>query len=173
MMVWRCVMQYPDGAMAELSGRTNMRRTSIKVLPHIAWNSSTSILRIHPLSNSSLNIHRLYLTLRGHHVSRRRLLLPPSHLRQRLAQMVRDSYSIQRGTTNFDNSVVNGEKRNSGLIRKYELNMSRQAFREKAADMGWVKVRRQACDYTQEETYTCNPVPLNGERDNGVIKLAK
>jgi ribosomal protein S14 len=37
-------------------------------------------------------------------------------------------------------SVVNGEKKKSGLIRKYGLNMSRQAFREKAADMGWVKV---------------------------------
>jgi small subunit ribosomal protein S29e len=36
--------------------------------------------------------------------------------------------------------VVNGEKKKSGLIRKYGLNMSRQAFREKAADMGWVKV---------------------------------
>ncbi|KAH7066452.1 hypothetical protein FB567DRAFT_562207 [Paraphoma chrysanthemicola] len=39
------------------------------------------------------------------------------------------------------NCVVNGEKKKSGLIRKYGLNMSRQAFREKAADMGWVKVR--------------------------------
>jgi small subunit ribosomal protein S29e len=38
-------------------------------------------------------------------------------------------------------SVVNGEKKKSGLIRKYRFNMSRQAFREKAADMGWVKVR--------------------------------
>lgn len=37
-------------------------------------------------------------------------------------------------------SVVNGEKKKSGIIRKYGLNMSRQAFREKAADMGWVKV---------------------------------
>jgi hypothetical protein len=36
--------------------------------------------------------------------------------------------------------VVNGEKKKSGLIRKYGLNMSRQAFRDKAADMGWVKV---------------------------------
>ncbi|EAT77958.1 hypothetical protein HBI56_191380 [Parastagonospora nodorum] len=37
--------------------------------------------------------------------------------------------------------IVNGEKKKSGLIRKYGLNMSRQAFREKAADMGWVKYR--------------------------------
>jgi len=34
---------------------------------------------------------------------------------------------------------VTGEKGN-GLIRKYGLNMSRQAFREKAEDMGWKKV---------------------------------
>ncbi|KAK3062523.1 hypothetical protein LTS18_003896, partial [Coniosporium uncinatum] len=33
---------------------------------------------------------------------------------------------------------VTGEKGN-GLIRKYGLNMSRQAFREKAEDMGWKK----------------------------------
>jgi ribosomal protein S14 len=39
-------------------------------------------------------------------------------------------------------SVVNGEKKKSGLIRKYGLNMSRQAFREKATDMGWIKVRQ-------------------------------
>ncbi|KAH5299621.1 hypothetical protein HBI12_198200 [Parastagonospora nodorum] len=37
--------------------------------------------------------------------------------------------------------IVNGEKKKLGLIRKYGLNMSRQAFREKAADMGWVKYR--------------------------------
>jgi small subunit ribosomal protein S29e len=39
-------------------------------------------------------------------------------------------------------SVVNGEKKMSSLIRKYRLNMSRQAFREKAADMGWVNVHK-------------------------------
>jgi small subunit ribosomal protein S29e len=38
--------------------------------------------------------------------------------------------------TNDFPSVVNIEKKKSGLIRKYGLNMSRQAFREKAADMG-------------------------------------
>lgn len=37
-------------------------------------------------------------------------------------------------------SVVTGEKKKAGLIRKYGLNMSRQAFREKAADIGFVKV---------------------------------
>jgi small subunit ribosomal protein S29e len=37
-------------------------------------------------------------------------------------------------------SVVNGERKKFGLIRKYGLNMSRQTFAEKAADMGWVKV---------------------------------
>jgi hypothetical protein len=41
--------------------------------------------------------------------------------------------------TNDFPSVVNIEKKKSGLIRKYGLNMSRQAFREKAADMGWVE----------------------------------
>lgn len=34
------------------------------------------------------------------------------------------------------------------MIRKYGLNMSRQAFREKAADIGFVKVR---CGATGEE----------------------
>lgn len=40
-------------------------------------------------------------------------------------------------------SVVTGEKKHAGLIRKYGLNMSRQAFREKAADIGFVKVCTQ------------------------------
>ncbi|EMC99849.1 hypothetical protein BAUCODRAFT_30263, partial [Baudoinia panamericana UAMH 10762] len=39
------------------------------------------------------------------------------------------------------NCVVTGEKKRAGLIRKYGLNMSRQAFREKAADIGFVKYR--------------------------------
>lgn len=38
------------------------------------------------------------------------------------------------------NSRVTGDKKKSGIIRKYGLNMSRQAFREKAADIGFVKV---------------------------------
>ena len=37
-------------------------------------------------------------------------------------------------------SVVTGDKKKSGIIRKYGLNMSRQAFREKAAEIGFVKV---------------------------------
>lgn len=37
-------------------------------------------------------------------------------------------------------SIVTGEKKKAGLIRKYGLNMSRQAFREKAADIGFIKV---------------------------------
>ncbi|KAH9867579.1 40S ribosomal protein S29 [Plenodomus lingam] len=40
------------------------------------------------------------------------------------------------------NCVVTGEKKKAGIIRKYGLNMSRQAFREKAADIGFVKVSR-------------------------------
>ncbi|TKA27632.1 40S ribosomal protein S29, partial [Salinomyces thailandicus] len=34
---------------------------------------------------------------------------------------------------------VTGDKKTSGLIRKYGLNMSRQAFREKAEDIGFKK----------------------------------
>ncbi|KAF7845793.1 hypothetical protein BT93_L0634 [Corymbia citriodora subsp. variegata] len=36
---------------------------------------------------------------------------------------------------------VAGDKKKSGLIRKYGLNMSRQAFREKAEDIGFQKAR--------------------------------
>ncbi|KAF2255590.1 ribosomal protein S14, partial [Trematosphaeria pertusa] len=36
---------------------------------------------------------------------------------------------------------VTGDKKKAGVIRKYGLNMSRQAFREKAADIGFVKYR--------------------------------
>jgi hypothetical protein len=35
---------------------------------------------------------------------------------------------------------VTGDKKKSGIIRKYGLNMSRQVFREKAQDIGFVKV---------------------------------
>lgn len=37
-------------------------------------------------------------------------------------------------------SVVTGSRNKTGIIRKYGLNMGRQAFREKAADIGFVKV---------------------------------
>ncbi|KAI4919194.1 40S ribosomal protein S29 [Alternaria conjuncta] len=36
--------------------------------------------------------------------------------------------------------VVTGDKKKAGIIRKYGINMSRQAFREKAQDIGFVKV---------------------------------
>jgi small subunit ribosomal protein S29e len=35
--------------------------------------------------------------------------------------------------------VVTGRKGGNGLIRKYGINMKRQAFRERALDMGFVK----------------------------------
>lgn len=44
-----------------------------------------------------------------------------------------------------ENSRVTGDKKKSGIIRKYGLNMSRQAFREKAADIGFVKVSSIFC----------------------------
>lgn len=37
-------------------------------------------------------------------------------------------------------SRVTGDKKKSGVIRKYGLNMSRQAFREKAEEIGFHKV---------------------------------
>lgn len=37
-------------------------------------------------------------------------------------------------------SRVTGDKKKSGLIRKYGLNMSRQAFRENAEAIGFKKV---------------------------------
>ncbi|CAG8976903.1 hypothetical protein HYALB_00003514 [Hymenoscyphus albidus] len=36
----------------------------------------------------------------------------------------------------------------AGLIRKYGLNICRQCFREKAADIGFVKVRNLALEIT-------------------------
>lgn len=46
--------------------------------------------------------------------------------------------SNARGTASH--SRVTGEKKKAGLIRKYGLNMSRQAFREKAEEIGFKKV---------------------------------
>lgn len=37
-------------------------------------------------------------------------------------------------------SRVTGDKKKNGIIRKYGLNMSRQAFREKAEEIGFKKV---------------------------------
>eukprot|EP00957_Ditylum_brightwellii_P170224 12958410-Ditylum_brightwellii.AAC.1 len=34
---------------------------------------------------------------------------------------------------------VTGRKGGMGLIRKYGIDMKRQAFRERAIDMGWMK----------------------------------
>ncbi|OAL55547.1 hypothetical protein IQ07DRAFT_583012 [Pyrenochaeta sp. DS3sAY3a] len=51
--------------------------------------------------------------------------------------------TLPRLTPAFPPSIVTGSKKKAGLIRKYGLNMSRQAFREKAADIGFVKVRRR------------------------------
>ncbi|KXS97162.1 hypothetical protein AC578_3064 [Pseudocercospora eumusae] len=39
---------------------------------------------------------------------------------------------------------VTGDKKKSGVIRKYGLNMSRQAFREKAEDIGFKKLKKFA-----------------------------
>ena len=44
-----------------------------------------------------------------------------------------------RYTDSLDNSRVCTHK--AGLIRKYGLNICRQCFREKSADIGFVKVR--------------------------------
>lgn len=41
-------------------------------------------------------------------------------------------------------SRVTGDKKKSGVIRKYGLNMSRQAFREKAEQIGFHKVSEGA-----------------------------
>ena len=90
-----------------------------------------------------------------HHVSRNSLVLAPPYLRQRLSQLVRVKFSPVSATatsterchiseTNRCNSVVTGDRKKSGLIRKYGLNMSRQAFRENAADIGFVKVSASA-----------------------------
>ncbi|OAG12913.1 uncharacterized protein CC84DRAFT_1136065 [Paraphaeosphaeria sporulosa] len=48
--------------------------------------------------------------------------------------------------------VVTGEKKHAGVIRKYGLNMSRQAFREKAADIGFVKVRWRVSSEVRKRT---------------------
>jgi len=37
-----------------------------------------------------------------------------------------------------------------GLIRKYDLNMCRQCFKEKAGDIGFIKVSKQDCKQREE-----------------------
>lgn len=43
-------------------------------------------------------------------------------------------------------------KHKAGLIRKYELNLCRQCFREKAKDIGFNKVRRRSLSPPHRET---------------------
>ena len=68
------------------------------------------------------------------------MVLAPAHLRQGLAELVRPPLPFVLTASLTVPSVVTGERKHAGVIRKYGLNMSRQAFREKAADIGFVKV---------------------------------
>lgn len=60
---------------------------------------------------------------------------------------------------------VTGDKKKTGLIRKYGLNMSRQAFRENAEAIGFKKVRpfsamQSCCDpvYGTAQCDTLGPI---------------
>ncbi|TLD24722.1 gb [Venturia nashicola] len=53
----------------------------------------------------------------------------------------RRRYSCAQNADKMCNSRVNGDRKKSGIIRKYGLNMCRQAFRENAKDIGFVKHR--------------------------------
>lgn len=135
------------------AGRSETLRHSltIKVL-----RTTSEFLELFYSRTASSNRSTPTATNHAHNVPRKRLLLPSTHIRQGLAQLVRSPrYSGALRQNAKLCSVVNGEKKKSGLIRKYGLNMSRQAFREKAADMGWVKVR---------STGRCCGI---GEADNG------
>lgn len=87
------------------------------------------------------------------HVSRECLELAPAHLRQGLPQLVRflstDFPPLDRSglkgscELTYDFSLYSRVcKHKAGLIRKYDLNLCRQCFREKAKDVGFNKVRR-------------------------------
>lgn len=112
-------------------------------------------------SNSTIQyntlLHKSTYTLPVSHDPRKRLVLAPTHLWQRLSKLVCKShpqelinplslfsllYSPTRLRLYLTNEIgVGGGGYTAGLIRKYGLNMSRQAFREKAEEIGFKKVR--------------------------------
>ena len=162
---------------------------------HAARNSH-KISRPLPPSRISTTFPPSFRHDNHHHVSRERLELAPAHLRQGLPQLVRISQSPneipQAATaTGFPTELTDpfgsiskssGKleriqltwlsfsrvcKHKAGLIRKYDLNLCRQCFREKARDIGFNKVRRSQtisnCFIGNLEfaNRNLNPVPLN------------
>lgn len=96
------------------------------------------------LNSSFRQLHR-------NHVPRKRLELAPPIIRKGLSQLVRFTALVAAAllppvlrdlemlTVSFlDYSRVCKHK--AGLIRKYDLNLCRQCFREKAKDIGFNKV---------------------------------
>ncbi|RDI80343.1 hypothetical protein Vi05172_g9803 [Venturia inaequalis] len=63
---------------------------------------------------------------------------------------------------------VNGDRKKSGIIRKYGLNMCRQAFRENAKDIGFVKIDGHRGSVRSNvptcETSYCRPWKLKRKR---------
>lgn len=52
-----------------------------------------------------------------------------------------DGIELTRGNRSFSRVCTH----KAGLIRKYGLDICRQCFREKSADIGFVKVRLKSC----------------------------
>lgn len=96
------------------------------------------------LSISSQAAHQATVTLIVDHVPRERILLTSTYLWQRVTSLVRPhslsgSMISPHVVGSQKHSRATGEKKKAGLIRKYGLNMSRQAFREKHEEIGFKK----------------------------------
>ncbi|KAJ3458504.1 hypothetical protein MRS44_012613 [Fusarium solani] len=136
---------------------------------YVSFNSHKISRRISTLANSTIPQTPAF----GHppkhrnHVSRKRLELAPPKLRQGLSQLVRfisflpgrenpqatggnldDNARLERKYADILSLCSRVCKHKAGLIRKYDLNLCRQCFREKAKDIGFNKVSFERTRYS-------------------------
>lgn len=112
-----------------------------------------------PATNQAFPFREIKTSTTPQNGSRERLELAPAHLRQGLSLLVRspkateEQYAGRWANTREEehelttilSHLLNSRvcTHTAGLIRKYGLNICRQCFREKSADIGFVKVRSQ------------------------------
>ena len=102
--------------------------------------------------------------LHRNHVSRKCLVLPPPNLRQGRSRLPRLHPQV---SLTFYEVLASLTVYRAGLIRKYGLNICRQCFREKATDIGFLKVR-SAVELSGTSPKKLSNFPLSGVRTDKI-----